>query len=243
MKTPDCFKVFCTLCLFTCLSFNLAAQRADVMMTNSQKFEIEAYKDIDGTPYYFAEWHKGKVYGVGADEEKPDEYLLNFNGYTKSVEVRKEDRFIALDEKYYSKVTVEAKEDGEIKTITFKTNAHPIYKNRFMKVVFEGTDFSVIQDYQVKLGEREKQGYAGNTSTQTFSKNATYYLVKGKKAKSIKLKKKTIAGLFKDQEAAMKKFVKDNGLKLNKETELVQFLSYYEQLTHPSSTVAVNEKN
>ena len=45
------------------------------------------------------------------------------------------------------------------------------------------------------------------------------------------------------QEAAMKKFVKDNDLKLNKETELVQFLSYYEQLTHPSSTVAVNEKN
>ena len=37
--------------------------------------------------------------------------------------------------------------------------------------------------------------------------------------------------------------LKENDLKLNNETELVQFLSYYEQLTHPSSTVAANEGN
>jgi len=210
-------------------------------MTNSQAFEVEAYKDIDGTPYYFAEWQQGKVYGTGDDAETPDVYLLNFNGYTKNVEVRKDDRFIALDEKHYSKVVVETKENGKLKTTTFKTNVHPIYKKRFMKVVFEGTDFSVIQDYQVRLGTREKQGYAGNQKTQTFNKNADYYLVKGKKAKEIKLKKKTIVGLFKDQEAALKSFVKDSGLKLNNETELVQFLIYYEHLVHPGSTVAVNE--
>ena len=241
MKTPDFFRLLCTVCLITCLFFTVDAQRKDVLLTNSQAFEVEAYKDIDGTPYYFAEWHEGKVYGVGEEADTPDTYLLNFNGYTKNLEVRKKDRFIALDEKHYSKVVIETEENGELKTTTFKTNAHPIYKTRFMKVVFEGTDFSVIQDYQVRLGNREKQGYAGTEKTQVFNKNADYYLVKGKKAKAVKLKKKTVLGLFKDQEAALKSFVKDNGLKLNNETELVQFLSYYEQLAHPGSTVAVHE--
>jgi len=62
-----------------------------------------------------------------------------------------------------------------------------------------------------------------------------------KKAKELKLKKKSVLALFKNQEAALKSFVKDNGLKLNKEKELVQFLSYYEQLTHPKSTVVVRD--
>lgn len=242
MKAPNCFRLLCTLCLITCLFFTVDAQRKDVLMTNSQAFEVEAYKDIDGTPYYFAEWHKGKVYGVEAEAEIADEYLLNFNGYTKSFEVRKDNRFIALDEKFYSKVTVETAIDGKPQTLTFKTQAHPIYKNRFMKVVFEGTEFEVIQDYQVLLASREKQAYAGNQTTQTFSKNDRYYIVRNKKAKEIKLKKKSILGLFKDQEAALKKFVKDNGLKLSKEKELVQFLSYYEQLTHPKSMVAARDK-
>lgn len=241
MKAPNCFRLLCTICLVTCLFFTLDAQRKDVLMTNSHTFEVEAYKDIEGTPYYFAKWHQGKVYGVGDEAQIADEYLLNFNGYTKSFEVRKDDRFIALDEKFYSKITVETEVDGKLQTLTFKTQAHPIYKNRFMKVVFEGTEFEVIQDYQVRLGNREKQGYAGNESTQAFNKNDTYYIVRNKKAKAIKLKKKAVLGLFKDQEAALKSFVKDNGLKLNKEAELVQFLSYYEQLTHPKSTVAATD--
>jgi len=243
MKTPDCVKLFCTVCLMTCLLFNLDAQRKDVMMTNSQKIEIEAYKDIEGTPYYFAEWQQGKVYGVGEAAEKAEDYLLNFNGLTKSVEIRKDGRFVALDESYYSKVTVDAAIDGELKTITFKTQLHPTYKNRFMKVVFEGTDFEVIQDYQTRLGNREKQGYGGTKNIQVFKENATFYLVQNKKAKAIKLKKKSVLSLFKDQKAALESFVKDNGLKLNKEKELVQFFSYYEQLTQPSSTVAVHEKH
>lgn len=243
MKAPNCFKLLCTLCLITCLFFTVDAQRKDVLMTNSQAFEVEAYKDIDGTPYFFEEWHQGKVYGVGAEAEIADDYVLNFNGYTKSFEVRKDGRFIALDEKFYSKITVETKVDGQPKMLTFKTQAHPIYKNRFMKVVFEGTEFEVIQDYQIRLVDREKQGYSGTEKTQTFNKNDTYYIVRNKKAKELKLKKKAILALFKDQEAALKDYVKDNGLKLNNEVELVQFLSYYEQLTHPKSTVAARDNN
>ena len=242
MKASDCKNLLFTFFLLTVLPFTNYAQQNDVLLTNSQAFEVEAYKDIEGTPYYFEKWQQGKVFSKDAKENEEELYLLNFNGYTKSFEVRKDGRFITLDEAYYDKITIETIEDGKQKTLHFKTNAHPIYKNRFMKVVFEGTDFVVLQDFQKRLAEREKKSYtSGTVKTQTFSDNTSYYLVKNKKAKAFKLKKKAIISLLKGQEGAMKSYVKNNKLKLNKESELVQIMSYYEQLNHPNSTVASNE--
>jgi len=220
----------------------LLLKGSTVLLTNSQAFEVEAYKDIEGTPYYFEKWQQGKVYSKNAEDEQEQLYLLNFNGYTKSFEVRKDERFITLDEKFYEKITIEIEEEDVKKTLVFKTNSHPIYKNRFMKVVFEGTDFFVIQDFQKRLVEREKKSYnSGTVKVQEFSNNPTYYLVKNKKAKSFKLKKKAILPLLKSQDGAMKSYVKNNKLKLNNESELIQIMSYYEQLSYPNSTVASND--
>lgn len=242
MKASDCKNLLFTFFLLTVLPFSNYAQQNDVLLTNSQALEVEAYKDIEGTPYYFEKWQPGKVFSKDAQDEAEELYLLNFNGYTKSFEVRKDNRFITLDEKYYDKITVEIEEGGVQKTLLFKTNAHPIYKNRFMKVVFEGTDFVVLQDFQKRLAEREKKSYAsGTVKSQEFSDNTSYYLVKDKKAAAFKLKKKAILGVLKGQASAMKSYVKNNKLKLNKESELVQIMSYFEQLNHPNSTVASND--
>lgn len=241
MKASDCKTLLFSFFLLTVLPFSNYAQQSDVLLTNSQTFEVEAYKDIEGTPYYFDKWQQGKVSSKNSQDKEDQLYLLNFNGYTKSFEVRKDNKFITLDEKFYDKISIETVEQGEKKTLHFKTNAHPIYKNRFMKVVFEGTDFVVMQDFQKRLIEREKKSYdSGTVKIQEFGDNTTYYLVKGKKAKPFKLKKKAILGLLKSQGGALKDYVKNNKLKLNKESELVQILSYFEQLNHPNSTVASN---
>jgi len=242
MKASDCKTLLFTFFLLTVLPFTNYAQQNDVLLTNSQTFEVEAYKDIEGTPYYFEKWQQGKVSSKEAQDKEEQLYLLNFNGYTKSFEVREDDRFITLDEKFYDKITVETEAQGEKQTLLFKTNVHPIYKNRFMKVVFEGTDFVVVQDFQKRLVEREKKSYdSGTIKIQEFGDNTSYYLVKSKKAKAFKLKKKMILGLLKSQSGALKDYVKQNKLKLNTESELVQILSYYEQLNHPNSTVASND--
>ncbi len=242
MKASDCKNLLFTFFLLTVLPFTNYAQQNDVLLTNSQAFEVEAYKDIDGTPYYFEKWQQGKVYSKDAQDKEEQLYFLNFNGYTKSFEVRKDNRFITLDEKFYNKIIIETEEDGKKKNLHFKTNAHPIYKNRFMKVVFEGTDFVVLQDFQKRLVEREKKSYdSGIIKIQEFGDNTSYYLVQNKKAKAFKLKKKAVLGVLKSQSGALKDYVKNNKLKLNKEIELVQILGYYEQLNHPNSTVASND--
>lgn len=242
MKASDCKILLFTFFLLTVLPFSNYAQETDVLLTNSQAFEVEAYKDIEGTPYYFEKWQQGKVFSKETKDKEEELYLLNFNGYTKSFEVRSDNRFITLDEKFYDKITIETEENGALKTLLFKTNVHPIYKSRFMKVVFEGTDFVVLQDFQKRLTEREKKSYtSGTVKAQVFSDNTSYYLVKDKKAKAFKLKKKAILSLLKSQGTALKDYVKEHKLKLNNESELVQIMSFFEQLNHPNSTVASND--
>lgn len=243
MKAPRNHRLLLPLILVLLIQFPSIAQTGDALLTNSQKFEIEAYKDIEGSPYYFEEWQLGKVYPkeLKSEEEKPEEYLINYNGYSKSFEIRKGERFITLDEQYYNKIEVQLMEDNELRNLVFKTNAHPTIQNRFMRVVFEGTAFEVVQDYQVRLSQREKQTYAKKEIVESFIKNPSYFLVQNNKAQTIKLKKKHILSLFKDQEAAIKKFAKKNGMKLNSEKDLISVLGYYESLTQPTSSLAAGE--
>jgi hypothetical protein len=239
MMTPRNHKLLYTFLLITVFQFAAFAQdKGDVLLVNSQSFEVDAYKDIDGTPYLFDKWHEGTVYGVKGEDEKGHKYLLNFNGYTKSFEVRKDNNFIALDEKFYNKIVVNVEEDGEKKTLVFKTGLHPIYKNRFMKIVHEGSGYLIVQDFQVRLSNREKQGYAQNQNIQEFRANPSYYLVQNQKAKSFKLKKKDLIGLFKNQSSVMKSYVKKQKIKGNSEKDLLKVLSRVDELTDPSTVVA-----
>jgi len=241
MSTFKNFQLLATLFLLTVLHFSASAQEADVLLTNSATFEVDQYKDIDGSPYLFEKWQLGKVIGKKGGEKAEVEHLLNFNGYTKSFEVRKDQQFITLDEKYYGEIRVAAASGDATKTQVFKTNVHPIYKNRFMKVVFEGTDFVVLHDFQQRLTEREVQAYAGNKKVQEFSDNSSYHVIRGKKAKAFKTKKKSLLAAFKDQEGALKNYLKKNKLKIDTEAQLIAFLRYYEGLNHPESPLALQE--
>lgn len=241
MKTPRNFPLLSTLVLITFLQISAIAQKADVLLTNGNTFEVDKYKDIDGTPYLFENWQMGKVISKKDGEEVAVEHLLNFNGYTKSFEVRKDQQFITLDEKFYSEIRVASNDGDATKALVFKTNAHPIYKSRFMKVVFEGTDFVVLHDFQMRLAKREVQGYATNEEIQEFQDNSTYYVVRDQKAKGFKTKKKSLLSAFKDQESALKSYIKKNKLKIDTDDQLIAFLRYYEGLNHPESPLALNE--
>ena len=222
------FSYLLVILVFTMTFFETYGQKtADVMLLNNQAIDNDLYKDIKGSPYYFKEWKQGVVKSKAAISGEEETFLLNFNGYTKSFEIRKDANFIALDEKYYKEVNVK-NEAGEI--ITFKTGLHPIYKKRFMRLVHTGEGYYIIQEFKVSLSTKEKEIYAETEIVKTFISKLNYVVIRDGIAKPIKLKKKELLKLFKDKEAVLKDYIKTKRPKLDKEKELMDFFRYYDSL-------------
>lgn len=216
----------------------IIAQRNDLMLTNSQAVSEDLYKDVKGSPFYFENWQKGKVYPIKSTEPV-EEVVLNYNGYTQSFEVKKGNRFIALDEAWYQKVVIPSTNKEEI---VFETNLLPKRKNQFVKLVYQGTDFYVVHDYFISLVTTEKERYAGNIEVQEFVKRPMYYLVQNGKTHMFKLKKKNVLAVLKDQKKAMESYLKKNRFKLNQEINLVKVLAHYEELTRPVELTNTGER-
>lgn len=237
MKTPRNYSLLFSFLFITLFQFSALGQDKDVLMVNSQSIDEERYPDIEGSPYLYDEWQAGTVYAAAEGEKPLEGYLLNYNGYTKSFEIRKGDRFITLNEKFHNRIVLDLEENGEKKMVEFKTTGHPTIKNRFQKVVYEGADFHVLQDFMITISNREITTYAKKETKQSFAKKPIYYLVKNGKSKLFRLKKKDILGLFDKHASNLKSIAKKQKMKLNSEADLVRFIGFYEDFNNATTQV------
>jgi len=222
MKAIKTIGIWLCIVLFTLPSY---AQRNDLILTNSKSIEDNLYEGVEGSPFYFDNWQKGKIYPTSASEPI-QEVLLNFNGYTKNFEIKKESRYIVLDEQWYKKVEIEQKDD----LLTFQTGLSSKHNNQFARAIFIGTSFQIVQDFHVSLTTREKQAYGKVNEVQSFYPHRNYYFVKNGKSKLLKLKKKPILAFFPTHKSTLEKYVKKYKLKWNSEKDLVRLFTYYEDI-------------
>ena len=208
------------LCL--CISAALFSQRNDLLFTNGQLIDDTRYKDIEKSPYQFKDWVLGNITAKNS-EEPIEEVLLNYNGYSKRFEARKGNRFIELDEVWYANITIPSK------SMTFNVGIHPSFPNRFMRVLYEGINVKLVQDFVVSKQTREKKLYGKVNMVSEFIKRPTYYLIKNNKATILKLKKKTILKSL-DNDKQVIAFIKKQGLNMKEERDVVQVLRFYEDL-------------
>ena len=141
MKTIRLLGIWLCLVILTLPSY---AQRNDVMLTNSQSIDNNPYEGVEGSPFYFDNWQKGKIYPK-SNKEAIQEVILNFNGYTQSFEIKKGNRFIALDEQWYEKVEIGTAAD----LITFQIGLLSSDNKHFTRAVFVGNSFHLVQDFNV----------------------------------------------------------------------------------------------
>ena len=130
--------------------------------------------------------------------------MLNYNGYTRSFEVKKDNRYIALDENWYNRVEINNKKQGKL---IFETNLIPKQAKQFAQLIYQGTDFYILQDFHVSLVKTEKVRYAGNIEVQEFATKRMYYFVTNGKVTYFKLKKKSILGLLPQFKPEMEQFL------------------------------------
>lgn len=213
--------------LIFCLSLTICtlAQRNDMLLTNSQPLSENRYEDIKGSPYLFKAWQKGIIHPRN-ENVSIEEVEVNYNRHTKSFEVKKGDKFIALDETWYNKVEVLTDTDEKW---VFETGLFPKKKQLFNRLIHEGEGFRIVEVFHTSIITTEKERYAETIEEKSFSNKSNYFFVENGKKKLIKLKKKNILSLFPTHKSVLEKFAKSNRLKFSKVKDLLKILMDYDQ--------------
>lgn len=206
------------------LSIFSFAQATDVLMLNSQPIDEERYQGVRGSPYMFKEFRTGKLISVDADAIEG--LALNFNGKTGGFEIRKDNRFIELNPKWYIRVVVEGEETDE--PIIFQKNFLPPLKDKFTRMVYKGKKISIVEDYVAKIETKVINNVGKNEEMKRFYDKRNYYFIKDRKPVLFRLKKKNVLALLAHRKE-LETYLKKEKMKLNSEEDLVKLMRYYEE--------------
>jgi len=201
----------------------LLAQETDVLMLNSKSIDSERYKGVKGTPYIFKDWRSGKL--ISADADAIEGLTLNYNGKSGGFEVRKDNRFIELNPKWYIRVVVEGDKGEE--PIIFQKNFLPPLKDKFTRLVYKGNKISVVEDFISKIEIKVINNVGKKEELKRFYSKRSYYLIKDRKPTYLKLKKKNVLALLGNTKE-LETYLKKEKMKLNSEKDLIKLLEYYE---------------
>ncbi len=184
--------------------------------TTNQSFSRKT-GDVKGTPYEFENWKKGYVFTIKGDSMLTA--MINYNGYSKLFEIKEEGNYIALNEKYHNKIKIR------------NGYAYETYKNRlvgsdleYYQVLYEGENVSLLKRHEVKIKERGESNYAGSVKSKKYKNSTVYYLLDEEGYKELNRKDKFFEKYFRSKK--VKKFIKDNKLKLKKDMDLIKAVEY-----------------
>lgn len=193
-------------------------------MLNSKPVDEERYEGVKGTPYIFDDWRTGKLISVDADAIEG--LTLNFNGKTAGFEIRKDNRFIELNPKWYIRVLIEG--DKLAEPIIFQKNFVAPLKDKFTRIVYKGQKFSVVEDFIAKIETKVINNVGKKEELKRFYSKKSYYLIKDRKPTYFKLKKKSVFALL-GHAKELESFLKKEKMKLNSEKNLIKVLEFYEE--------------
>lgn len=234
-------------CSFASFSQPSLKQSATLLM--GSELNEDRYPDIQKSPYLFAEFAPALVY----DKKKniTDEYLLNYNGYTKEFEFLYKYKTYILDVSNYDEIEIakyipsaDYSSKYVSESIRFVKGIDPKDRKNFQILIHADDNLSVYKKFKVKLSLSESTGGGrGIVKVQFFANNFFYYALKDDAVSNLKLNKKNIQASLNNPEVAS--YVKKNKLKLNNEKELKQLLAYYREVILEKSSsdpVASNKK-
>ncbi len=209
--------------LLACL--DLAVAQRVLGMTHARPWPADRYADTDGSPWLFDQWLPAIIYdGVGAA------YLvdsLNLNGLTPAVEVRKDGRYIELDERAYPRIrVVRAPAD----TVELRALALPSRQWRYLVLRYAGLRLQLFEEFLVSRDERRIETPGKTEYIRKFVQRRRFWLVRqGEKPVLLKSKKKELLRQLGPYDA-LSAFAKKEKLNLKKPDDLVRLVAFAERL-------------
>lgn len=218
------FKYFLVFvgCISLFFPTQLVGQEKEVLLTNSKKIDTNRYKGILDSPYLFDEWLPGTIISQDADQIEANSF--NYNAYTNTFEIQEGDRFIELDPAWYLRVILTPQDQ---KPIIYQKAFHPSFKGVFMQLLYDG-EGQLFKQVEVNISKKTFQDVGKTREVERFVKRTTYHWIKNGTLKSFKLNKKQILKTLQNKKV-LESFIKRHKLKLNKEEQLIQLMSFFDE--------------
>ena len=188
--------------------------------------DVKSYK---GTPYNSPNFLIGNVYENST--LLASDIALRYNAVSDEIEVKESLTVPNEEAKVLTKsVDIYVKINGDI--FIFAPYQGGIEEGGYFQVLFEGTQYSFYKKIIKKFTPAKKASSSITTDTPAmFQDKPVYYIVtkKGRYYEFPSSKSKKIK-VFGSQKEAIKKYVKENGLDLNKEKDLKKAVIYFDSL-------------
>ena len=214
------------------VNVTIVAQESEIVYTNQQEIDPERYSDIKGDPMYFDQWIIGSI--MRNDAMIFEDLKLNYNGYSKTIEINKDGKLIELEGDLYLRVDIDASKNpdqaGAITSEDFamQRNFHPKFGDDFVFILYHAPNITLIKQFWADVSKHEVQDVGKTVEFKRFNRKELYFVRMKGALEMVKLKRKSVFEVFDDPRIA--EYVKSQNLRLTTEQELVELAKFYSML-------------
>ena len=191
-----------------------------------QHFTTKADNDVEGNPMVFDTWKKGEV-SLKDGEKYPIE-KINLDAQRNRFLYAVNDSIYEFDDNVREvRIYNNSNPDDPRSVMIFRNNIDPQSDN-FVELLDTGK-ITIFQVYNKQPeGENYSNGIVNNSRKYTL--HTTQYALINKVATAIKFNSSTLEDLTSDKKKEVEAFVKENKLKVKKESDFLRAIDYYNSM-------------
>ncbi|GHB35273.1 hypothetical protein [Mongoliitalea lutea] len=224
-----------SLLLVVLVSLSAFSQIANLNL-NGAPARLNAYNNIDGSPYLFEQWKNAGLFDKNGKLLK-ENVSLKINTYEDELEMLTDSgNRIFLDKTLISSVTMDAmlgeaeRVAGALNVLTFKkgfSNINGVNEDSFINVLSEGDAYTVVRRFKTNLVEPPRNSYTPNPG-KSFIMDETFYLINSNsEVSSFKNRSASVLkALDPDDKILAKNIIKNYKLDVSRDDHLKQLFDY-----------------
>jgi hypothetical protein len=200
------------------------AQILDFSSEELRRSSITNVEETKGSPYVNENFMPLRIKGYDQI------FSGRFNAYNGEMEVKVEDKTIVLDIQKPYEVTFTST-NTTYKIFNY-TNADGNRKNKFLAIVSESPEFSLLKEESIKYEEAApaKSSYQPAKPASFKKENDSYYLAWKDKIIYLPSRRKDFVALFPEKDNKINDFIKSNKISLSKEEDLLKITNFITSL-------------
>ncbi len=214
-------RIIFTLLTVIVVGANAEAQRQIKFYTNTQKVDQNRYEGVLGSAFLYKDWMNATI--VDDQDSIYDNIKINYNSYEGHFEVLNNDEYIILDEKHYTKITIDTEKGPQ----TFEKGLNSKFKDKFYLVVHKGEKVTCYVDNAVGMTENTIQDVGKTRVQKRFKADPIHHFKIEGKETWVRLNKRKLTEVLGNKKA-VDSFIKKNKLKINSASDLGKLLNHYE---------------